>query len=463
MGRKRSEIVNRVLMGHKNSFLFTRMIVIDNFLTNPHETRSYALTLPYTTLGNYPGKRTLGHASCSWIPFLEKYMPSNETITWFDTHPFSYNGAFQQCVEADGNSWIHSDTTDWAAVLFLSPDAPIESGLTLYRHKKTKALSSTCEGDAAQHTGDTHAWEIDCTVGNVFNRLVIFRGTRFHKASVYFGSDAGSSRLFQVHFFNTTSPPLRYWNLTQPRVAVIIMSTNRYDYLEKTLESFRSKVHFEGCCLADIIVIDDYPVRRNPEKMGALQTTYGIARVIEHDTNRGLPKTWKHVWDLVRSEKSYEWIFQVEDDVEFVRDVGIKDMICTYVNSPVPLTQLALKRQRCYDDAVDIFTHIHAGTHGTTYPRFVTQSRYFMTMAALFPRDIVMRAPVDMEPQEHTVAHFYGPTLVGGVWGSRQDAPHVHHIGEVSRGIKGPGFEHLPCDTDYHFNTGFVLTPSGTE
>ena len=431
-------------------------IVIDNFLTNPFETRDYALSLPYTTMGNYPGKRTLGYANSSWIPFLEKYLPSNEKITWFDTHPFSYNGAFQQCTVADGDSWIHSDTTDWAAVLFLTPHAPIESGLTLYRHKGTKALSITCTGgnEAESQTGDRGVWEIDCTLGNVFNRLVIFRGSRFHKASVYFGSDPGSSRLFQVHFFNTTSPPLRYWNLAQPRVVVVIMSTNRYEYLERTLESFKRNVSFAGCCLADIILIDDYPARRDPRRMKRLQTEYGITRVIEHDSNRGLPKTWKHAWDLVRSEVSYEWIFQIEDDVEFVKRIGIRELLCAYVNSPVPLTQLALKRQPCYDDAVDIMTHVRNGQHGTSYPYFVTQSRYFMTMAALYPRDIVTRVPNDFEPQEHTVAQFYSPKLTGALWGSRDESPHVIHVGDISRGIKGPGFEHLPVEADYHFKTG---------
>ena len=114
-------------------------IVVDNFLNNPHETRAYALTLPFCVRGNYPGARTLSHADAAWVPYLEKHLPAGEKITWFDTHPFSYNGAFQTCVAADGDSWIHHDCTDWAAVLFLAPDAPPAAGLTLYRHRRTGA------------------------------------------------------------------------------------------------------------------------------------------------------------------------------------------------------------------------------------------------------------------------------------------------------------------------------------
>lgn len=439
-------------------------LVIDNFITNPLETREYALSLPFTTYGNYPGKRTLGYAQESWIPYLEKYLPSDEKITWFDTHPFSYNGSFQVCGKSDGNSWIHRDTTDWAAVLFLTPDAPIDSGLTLYRHKRTKALGMQSVGgdEAENEVADLDAWEIDCTIGNVFNRLVMFRGDKFHKASVYFGNSSETSRLFQLHFFNTRSPPLHRWNvLSLPKVVVIIMSTNRYDYLEKTLQSLREKVSFDGCELADILVIDDYPLKRNTEKMLDLTTTYGPLTVLEHTTNEGLPETWRHAWDIIKSTKSYEWIFHLEDDIEFQRPLSIKhDLIDTYTSAEIPLSQLALSRQACYDPSIDVFTHLRDGTHGTQMKKFVTQERYFITMASLYPRDIVDKFPsASLTHQEHTVADFYAPKLVGGVLGSRHDPPYIHHLGQVSRGQKGPGFDHLPVDEDYDYKSGVALDP----
>jgi hypothetical protein len=40
------------------------------------------------------------------------------------------------------------------------------------------------------------------TVGNIFNRLVIFDGGLIHSASDYFGWDIASSRLFHMFFFN---------------------------------------------------------------------------------------------------------------------------------------------------------------------------------------------------------------------------------------------------------------------
>ena len=46
-------------------------------------------------------------------------------------------------------------------------------------------------------------WELVDKVGNVFNRLVIYRGDYFHASLDYFGKDINDGRLFQTFFFNT--------------------------------------------------------------------------------------------------------------------------------------------------------------------------------------------------------------------------------------------------------------------
>jgi hypothetical protein len=49
---------------------------------------------------------------------------------------------------------------------------------------------------------DKTPYEMVDTVGNIFNRLVIFDGGLIHAASEYFGWDIPSSRLFHMYFFN---------------------------------------------------------------------------------------------------------------------------------------------------------------------------------------------------------------------------------------------------------------------
>lgn len=430
------------------------VVVVDDFTTNPQATREYVLTLPFTVRGNYPGRRTMSFADVAWVPFLEKYLPAGERITWFDTHPFSYNGAFQMCVAEDGASWIHRDGTDWAAVLFLAPDAPARAGLSLYRHVPTGAGAVTDPwGDEAERrTPALDEWDVDCELGNRFNRLVMFRGSRFHKASAYFGDGPSTARLFQVFFFNTTSPPLQRWRLTTPRVLVVITSTNRYDYLERTLSSFRDKVAFCACECCGVLLLDDWPSGRDRSRAEALRREFGLT-VVEHDVNQGLPATWRHAWDLVRhAYASVDWVFHMEDDVVFETQESIHDMVLSYAASPVPITQLALGRQPVYGDD-DVIGRMATGALGEQLPGFVTQPWYFLTMAALYPREIVTRFPDDRLPEEHSVASFFGARgMVGAVLGARDSLVRVRHVGEVSRGYKGPAFQ-LP-EGDYDFLTG---------
>ena len=54
-----------------------------------------------------------------------------------------------------------------------------------------------------QHTFvDRTPYELVDTVGNVFNRLVIWDAGLIHSASEYTGWDIASSRLFQIFFFD---------------------------------------------------------------------------------------------------------------------------------------------------------------------------------------------------------------------------------------------------------------------
>ena len=50
---------------------------------------------------------------------------------------------------------------------------------------------------------DMSKWELIDMVGNKYNRLVLFQGTRNHRSMEYFGNDINDGRLFQTWFFNT--------------------------------------------------------------------------------------------------------------------------------------------------------------------------------------------------------------------------------------------------------------------
>jgi hypothetical protein len=70
-------------------------------------------------------------------------------IVWW---PEEYNTAFQYTTEND-ETWIHYDPTNWAAVLYLTPDAPLDSGTAIYMHNETKIYMLD--------RNDPKTWEFD--------------------------------------------------------------------------------------------------------------------------------------------------------------------------------------------------------------------------------------------------------------------------------------------------------------
>ena len=57
--------------------------------------------------------------------------------------------------------------------------------------------------DTNKFSQDLTKWELADTVGNVFNRLILFNSKRFHMSMDYFGDTKDNGRLFQVFFFTT--------------------------------------------------------------------------------------------------------------------------------------------------------------------------------------------------------------------------------------------------------------------
>ena len=181
----------------------TTLIIVDDFYQNPDQVRAYALSQPFEVSGNYPGVRT-----APWLPDDLKnslqYIIQNaggQITSWFEES--GYTGAFQICTAQD-RTWIHADSFNtWAAVCYLTPDAPLSSGTALYRWKETKEYERI-DRDAPYHDGyDYTKWEKTDYVANKYNRIVLYRGNLYHASLDYFGNNSQNGRLFQTFFFNT--------------------------------------------------------------------------------------------------------------------------------------------------------------------------------------------------------------------------------------------------------------------
>lgn len=182
------------------------IIVLDDFYYVPDKVREYALSLPFDVRGNYPGSRTTNQINNDTKTAIQDILwPVAGNVTnWLDQDGEGYTGSFQVCKENE-KTWIHQDDfNNWAGVLYLSPDAPLNSGTSFYKHKATGAFDSSEVGNALDHDGsDYYKWEEVDRIANRYNRLILFRADQFHASTNHFGNSLQSGRLTQVFFIQT--------------------------------------------------------------------------------------------------------------------------------------------------------------------------------------------------------------------------------------------------------------------
>lgn len=178
------------------------IIVVENFYEDPHKVREAALKLPFNVKGNYPGARTIDHPTQEMREKFEHIL--GRKITYW---PSQYNGSFQYTLD-ENKSWIHRDKTDFGVVVYLTPNAPLDGGTVLYRHKSTglqKTITQEQEFLLNNDGNDESLWEVVDRIGNKFNRAIIFQGKHSHKSDRYFGTNLETARLFQTFFFDVAS------------------------------------------------------------------------------------------------------------------------------------------------------------------------------------------------------------------------------------------------------------------
>lgn len=205
------------------------LIVVDNFLPMVNLARSWALAQQYYTaeqLSHRYGKHTdwPGVRSDNVVDLDSDYADlvlgkvANIIASNTGKRDLSIKSYFQITTINDGSSWVHQDNNvDYAAVLYLSPHAPVDAGTTLYKCNNVDKWNSFMTDQAGyqklktiNETDDVELYTELFTpvdvVGNVYNRLVIYPGEMYHKSSKYFGTDNVTGRLTQVCFINNGRP-----------------------------------------------------------------------------------------------------------------------------------------------------------------------------------------------------------------------------------------------------------------
>ena len=189
-----------------NSNFNKRSFIVDNFYVDPMTIREFAQRQEYVQGGlgrGFIGRRTVQQFL---FPGLKESFESimQKRITIWDEH--GMNGRFQLNIAGEQLVY-HCDSQKYAAMIYLTPNAPPSCGTSTFMHKASKVyhnsdprINEVFYGVKTTMDGTIHD-RVD-SFGNIFNRLVIFDSGLLHAASDYFGADMEDGRLWHMFFFD---------------------------------------------------------------------------------------------------------------------------------------------------------------------------------------------------------------------------------------------------------------------
>jgi hypothetical protein len=187
------------------------IVVVDNFYKNPSWVREYAMNnLNYNPSGYHKGQRSSDRFILEGTKEKFEEILGKKITNW--NHESYANGVFQYCTSQDPIVY-HVDSQTYAAMIYLTPDAPLQTGTATYKSKITGATRfdetrgedyfNTFKGlSNNMNFYDATTYEVVDTVANVYNRLVMFDSKSIHAATGYFGDAIENARFFHLFFFD---------------------------------------------------------------------------------------------------------------------------------------------------------------------------------------------------------------------------------------------------------------------
>lgn len=223
------------------------IIVIEDFYTDPDSVREYALRqkyyLPYQNEEDIEAGKGKPKWWASWYkqpkdcPFKSSpalveqlELAVGERIDmehWNNSYPVNERskpqsqqpGARDAClwhccfhVKLDSNQklgqGVHNHVTDhwnsvgpqgWAGLIYLAKDAPLDGGLHLWRNIDPD--------NTYDWMTPASNWEYLDRFANLYNRLILVRGSIPHSGANGWGDAVATGRMFQTFFFKTRGAP----------------------------------------------------------------------------------------------------------------------------------------------------------------------------------------------------------------------------------------------------------------
>ncbi len=194
------------------------LIIIDDFLRDPHGFRRQALALDYDPRfkkGNYPGL-----LSTQPLPIagLDEAASQRAGVRLQPAAGTTHQHCRLTLRGDTGKSGVHIDPCFYSGILYLSLPEHCRGGTDFFRHKPSglERVPQTDVALAASGYADINRlveevvnadtlkparWERVMTVPMRFNRLILFSPWLFHNSAAGFGDRPDNGRLVHLMFF----------------------------------------------------------------------------------------------------------------------------------------------------------------------------------------------------------------------------------------------------------------------
>lgn len=195
----------------------TSMMIVDDFMDDPHSLRKAALNLNYRNLsGAFPGRNSDQRINISGLD-QEVSRLVGEPVRG-QAAPQSHAKCRLSLAADKGTAKVHVDPAHWSGILYLSRPEDCRGGTEFFRHLPSGTERAPYDDrEAAQYgyassremvrqilaadSTDDSKWEMTMRVPMRFNRLVLLRPWLWHTAGENFGETPENGRLIYLMFF----------------------------------------------------------------------------------------------------------------------------------------------------------------------------------------------------------------------------------------------------------------------
>jgi len=201
------------------NMLHVPVTIVDNFFEYPDEVVNFALSCEYTKSedGRWPGKRSqplhlinekLFNFSVAKVLSLF-YDKDFSSLTW------NVGASFQIVDNTYTDGWVHRDEELLTVIIYLTKNADLKSGTSIYRAKKENITAITINTEYKNNsylngTDETlyrnqnnDQFEETINISNVYNRMICFDSHLLHAAQNF--SNNSDPRLTLVMFIGNVS------------------------------------------------------------------------------------------------------------------------------------------------------------------------------------------------------------------------------------------------------------------